>query len=131
VTARRTAGGDPSLTKETHVSITRKNFLLQLVGSGWVLTGCGGGGGDSAGPAPAAGSCAATIAANHGHVLTIAQADLASTVDKTYDIQGGADHTHTVTFTAAMLASLKAGNSVTATTTTAVGHDHTINERCV
>jgi hypothetical protein len=120
------------------MGMTRKAFLIQLAGGGWALASCGGGGYDpmvpAAAPAPtaaAAGSCTAAIAGNHGHVLTMAPADLDSTVDITYDIHGSADHTHSVTFTAAMLASLKAGNSVTATTSTTLAHNHGISERCV
>jgi hypothetical protein len=116
------------------VAITRKMFLIQLASGGWALAagGCGGGGDDAAVPAsaPAGAGCAATIAANHGHVLTIAAADLSSLVDKTYDIQGSADHTHSVTFTAAQLAQLKAGNPVSVTTTMTLGHDHVISELC-
>ena len=102
--------------------ISRKAFLIQAASGGWLLAtaGCGGGGGDSGSsrnpPAPPAGSgCAATISDNHGHVLAIAAADLDSTSDKTYDIQGSAGHTHSVTFTAAQLAQLKAGNTVSVT----------------
>jgi hypothetical protein len=110
------------------MDLTRKTFLIQLLGGGWVLTGCGGGGGDAV-VAMGAG-CGATIAGNHGHVLSIPAADLNSLVDMTYDILGTATHTHSVTFTAAMLASLKAGNSVSATTTTTNAHNHAISERC-
>jgi hypothetical protein len=110
------------------MGITRKAFVLRLVGGGWILSACGGGGSDP--PPPAATGCNATIAGNHGHTLAISAADLNSTVDITYDIHGSADHTHSVTFTAAMLASLKAGNSVNATTTTTLVHNHAISERC-
>ena len=114
--------------------ISRKAFLIQ-VASGWALAGCGGGGGDSgaapAAPAPPAGiACAATISDNHGHVLAIPAADLDSTTDKTYDIQGTAGHTHSVTFTAAQLAQLKAGTTVSVTTTMTLSHDHRIGEHC-
>jgi hypothetical protein len=114
--------------------ITRKAFLIQ-VASGWALAGCGGGGGDSSNPpapAPAPGSlaCTAAISDNHGHVLAIAAADLDSTTDKTYDIEGTAGHTHSVTFTAAQLAQLKAGTTVSVTTTMTLNHDHRIGEHC-
>ncbi len=111
------------------MAITRKVFLLQLASGGWLLSGCGGGGSDSAPTASGAG-CAAAIAGNHGHVLAIGAADLNSVVDITYDIHGSADHTHSVTFTAAQLALLKAGTSVNVTTTTTNAHNHAIGERC-
>jgi hypothetical protein len=63
-------------------------------------------------------------------VLAIPVADLSSTVDKTYDIQGSADHTHSVTFTAAQLAQLKAGTAVIVTSSTTLAHSHAINELC-
>ena len=117
--------------------ISRKTFLIQVASGGWLLatTGCGGGGGDSGtapapAPAPAGIACAATISDNHGHVLAVAAADLDSTTDKTYDIQGTAGHTHSVTFTAAQLAQLKAGNTVSVTTSMTLNHDHRIGERC-
>lgn len=116
------------------MSIDRKTFLLQLTSAGWLL-GCGGGGGYSGGsPAPATGSgsgCSATINGNHGHELTITAADLDSTTAMTFDIRGSADHTHSVTFTAAQLAQLKAGNTVDVTTTTTLAHEHAISEHCV
>ena len=111
------------------MAISRKAFLIQLVGGGWALASCGGGG-DGGSTTPPVGTCGATIALNHGHTLTIAQADLNSLMDISYDIHGTADHTHSVTFTAAMLASLKTGSSVNATTTTTNAHNHAITERC-
>lgn len=113
------------------MNVTRKTFLVQLLGGGWALAGCGGGGDAMvAVPAPQKGTCGATISGNHGHVLAVPTADLSSAVDVTYDIQGSADHSHTVTFTAAMLASLKAGNMVSAVSTTTLSHNHAINESC-
>jgi hypothetical protein len=117
------------------MSITRKAFLVQLVqvgGGGWLLAGCGGGGGDDppAPPPPPAGTCAATIAGNHGHALLIPTADLDSATAKTYDIQGAAAHTHSVSFSAAQLAQLKAGGTVNVTSSFTIDHDHAVGVRC-
>jgi hypothetical protein len=125
------------------VGITRKAFLVQLVGGGWVLAGCGGGGGygggSAAAPAPSTGAgCSATITGNHGHTLTIPVADLNSTVDMTYDIMGAADHAHSVTFSAMDLYNLKFGYTVAVTSTMSVAsamtptpaHSHAIGEHC-
>lgn len=121
------------------MAITRKVFLVQLLlpagGAGWVLAGCGGGGGGNDGggsPVPSSGQCSAVIAGNHGHVLVVPRADLDSTTDRSYDIQGSAVHTHMVTFTAAQLAMLKAGQSVAATSTpfSGDGHTHMVTESC-
>jgi hypothetical protein len=114
-------------------SVTRKAFLVQLVqgvGGSWMLAACGGGSSDMP-PAASGAGCSASIAGNHGHVLSIATADLDSAVDITYDIHGTANHTHSVTFTAAMLASLKAGNTVNVTSTTTLAHNHAISEHCM
>jgi hypothetical protein len=70
---------------------------------------------------------------SEGHAVGVvcgAAADLNSTVDIAYDIRGTADHTHSVTFTAAQLAQLKAGTMVTVTTTTTLTHNHVIGELC-
>jgi hypothetical protein len=52
------------------------------------------------------------ISGNHGHVLVVPLADLDSTVDKSYNIQGEADHSHVVTLTVAQLQEIKAKNTV-------------------
>lgn len=116
------------------MTITRKGFLSALGGGTVVLLlqGCGGGGGDDDDD-DAPGSCGATgsaIAGNHGHVLSIASADLDSTTNRTYDITGTANHPHSVTFTPAQLQSLKAGQSVMVTSTTNSAHDHVVTASC-
>lgn len=115
------------------MALTRKAFLVQLAGSGWILAGCGGGGSSSPPappPGPSASTCGASISDNHGHVLAMPLTDLDSPTDKTYDIQGSAGHTHSVTFSVAELAMLKTGQVVTKSTSVTLGHDHSIGERC-
>jgi hypothetical protein len=118
---------------EVAMAISRKAFLVQLLptaSAGWVLGGCGGGGGGDA--MPSSGQCSAAIAGNHGHALSVPRADLDSTTDRSYDIQGSAVHTHMVTFTAAQLAMLKAGQAVSVTSTpfSGDGHTHLVTESC-
>ena len=121
------------------MDIDRKAFLVYLGGGAATLltAACGGGGySDSSGPMGTANSCTATIADNHGHLLTIPAADLDSTTARTYDIQYTADHAHTVTFSAAQLAQLKAGTTVAVTSSTGASaafpsHTHDVSERCV
>jgi len=116
--------------------LTRKAFLVQLAGGGWILAGCGGGGSDAGGPAPAPGpgpanACSSSnITANHGHVLVIPRADLDSTTPMSYGIQGSALHNHSVTFSAAQLAQLKAGQAVTVTSSISDGHNHDVGGPC-
>ena len=117
------------------MSMTRKDFL-EIAGSSTVLLflqACGGGGSDSPAPAPQGQSCGSTgsaIAGNHGHALTIARADLDSTVNMTYDITGSAGHPHSVTFTPAQLQALKAGQNVQVTSTNNAAHDHVVTANC-
>ena len=117
--------------------ISRKKFLGATAGSTVLLLfGCGGGGSDDGGGnngggnAQSCGANATAIVGNHGHVLTIATADLDSATSKTYDITGTASHPHSVTFTPAQLQSLKAGQSVTVTSSTDASHDHTVTASC-
>lgn len=123
------------------MSLTRKRFL-QSLGSGTVVLlfqACGGGGGYGgvgAAPASTCGSSGAQISGNHGHSLTIARADLDSMTDKVYSIMGAAQHDHTVTLTSAQLTQLKAGQSVTVTSTVAnppvIGpHSHDVTVTCM
>ena len=133
----------------TAMSITRKRFLGSMAGGTVVLLfqACGGGssysGGTSTGggygnPMPTAGcgSSGALISGNHGHMLTVSTADLDSMIAKTYGIMGTALHDHTVTLTPAQLAQLKAGQSVTVTSTVtdAAGfgsHSHDVTVTCM
>ena len=117
--------------------VTRTQFLAQLASGGWAfaLGGCGGGGGDYNAPSPPppapAVTCNATlITGNHGHSLSIPIADLNSSVAMSYGIQGTADHSHQVSFSAAQLAQLRAGQTVTVTTSASAGHTHDLSEAC-
>lgn len=113
--------------------MTRKTFCGALAGSSVALLfqGCGGGGESPASaPAPGGAGCSDMIAANHGHTLVIATADLDSATDKVYDIQGGATHSHSVTLSVAQLRALKAGTTVNVTSSTALAHDHGVTILC-
>jgi hypothetical protein len=145
---------------EPTMQITRKEFLGRLLGgaAGMVgaamVVGCGnssntGGGGDPTAPDAAtpsdagssssdashATSCTlngtvSTIGANHGHVLMVSKADVAAGVDKTYDIHGTANHTHSVTVSAAMFTTLQSNTAVTTVSSTNSGHNHPITVMC-
>jgi hypothetical protein len=114
--------------------MTRKAFCARLTGASVVLLiqACGGGGDSPAATSvsPSGTGCTDTIAANHGHVLTIAATDLDSATDKVYDIQGSADHSHTVTLTVANLRALKAGTMVSLVTSTTLAHEHNVSIQC-
>ncbi|MFZ5550424.1 MAG: hypothetical protein ACOZJX_17140 [Pseudomonadota bacterium] len=112
------------------IKMTRKGFLGALGGGTVVLwlQACGGGGDDDNGGPVQCG--ANSITGNHGHALTIPEADLSSATDKVYSIQGSAGHDHTVTLTAAQLAMLRAGQSVDVTSSTGASHNHVVTARC-
>ena len=74
---------------------------------------------------------AVAIASNHGHVLTVSAADIAAGVQKVYDIQGTAGHTHSVTLTASDFALLATNVNVLETTTSTLSHTHDITVNCV
>ena len=115
------------------MSITRKDFCGGLAGGSvlLLLQACGGGGSSGGGGTIAAcGASGAAIAGNHGHVLTIAKADLDSLTDKTYSIAGSAGHDHSVTLTVAQLQQLKAGMGVIVTSTMTNAHSHAVTSSC-
>jgi len=115
------------------MDLSRKDFLKLtfafLGGAALVQSGCGdsSGGPDlSTPPNCNLNGTKSKIADNHPapHSLIVPKSDLASTTNKTYDIMGSADHTHSVTLTAANLASLAANTSVTVTSTSTLAHTH-------
>jgi hypothetical protein len=87
-------------------------------------------------PPPSGLACGATaISINHGHVLTIPASDTDSATFKTYDIEGGADHNHTVTLLPMQLQQIKAGTAVTVNSSigssaSAADHYHTVTVNC-
>ncbi|MBW2734165.1 MAG: hypothetical protein JRH20_17385 [Deltaproteobacteria bacterium] len=70
------------------------------------------------------------ISSNHGHALTVPAADVEAGVERTYSIQGAADHRHDVTLSAANFAQMRGGQSVTLSSTSASGHTHSVAVTC-
>ena len=97
--------------------LTRKLFLRQMGGGCMTLVLAGCGGGDGKGITPTSTCLNFAFSGNHGHALEIPDADLNSLTDKSYSIQGTASHDHPFTLTAANLARLKAGQTITVVTT--------------
>ena len=81
-------------------------------------------------PVVCANGTSATIAANHGHLLSIPRGDVVAGVAKTYSIQGTATHLHQVTVSAAQFATLKRGATVSTTSSNGAGHTHGVTLRC-
>jgi hypothetical protein len=84
--------------------------------------GTGGGGGGTA--------CGTTIGTNHGHQMTVSAADRTAAADKTYDIAGSADHSHTVELTAEDFTDLADGTILVLESSTDAGHSHEITIEC-
>ena len=83
--------------------------------------------------APPSGTCATTnavISGNHGHMAVVPGADVAAGIAKTYDIQGGSGHAHTITVTPAMFTMLKAGQMVVVASSTDAQHSHNVTIAC-
>ena len=117
------------------MKITRRQFLGTAVAATAVAA-CGGDDGKTdaaiAGRNCAVNGTSTTISSNHGHVIMVTSAQVNAGVDMTYDIMGSADHTHSVTITAANFATLQsnANGSVMVTTTSGGGHTHSVTVIC-
>lgn len=71
-----------------------------------------------------------SIGTNHGHTLTVSAADVSAGIEKTYDIQGGSPHAHSVTVTAEQFSSLQNNQQVSATSSNGGGHTHSVTISC-
>ena len=77
----------------------------------------------------------ATIETNHGHVLVVSKQDVMDAAEKSYDIQGTADHSHSVTISEDMFATLAGDHAVMTTSSTNNSatygtHSHAIMVAC-
>lgn len=70
------------------------------------------------------------IATNHGHALVVPLADVMAGAEATYDIQGTADHAHSVTLGADHFAMLQQGLQVTVASSLGGAHDHQVTIAC-
>jgi hypothetical protein len=134
--------------------LTRKQFLRSALGISvaalglQVLSACGGdssptpdaaGNGSGSGSGSGSDSVAdceqngtnSTIAGNHGHVLVVTAAEVTAGTDKTFNIQGAADHPHTVKITAAMFQMLQQNHAIMTVSSTDALHSHNIMVACV
>jgi hypothetical protein len=120
--------------------VDRRQFTLasaMAILSGVAITitsACGGGSSSPTAPStpaptptPAAsGDKSAVISSNHGHVGVITAAQLTAGNGISLDIKGSADHTHTVTLSAAEITSIAANQRVAKESTTDSAHSHTV-----
>ncbi len=102
--------------------------LLAISGATITISACGGSGSPAA---PSGGSSQVTdkvgvISANHGHSAVITAAQLTAGGDLSLNIRGASDHPHTLTLTAAQVASIAANQRVAKESSTDDGHSHTV-----
>ena len=107
----------------SHGRMDRRNFLKlsgTAVGAAGLLVvaGCEGGGGDD--------GKSGSISANHGHTVSITDAQLAAGIAVALLLTIGDGHTHTLSLSAAEVQSLAAGGSVSKTSSTDAGHSHLV-----
>jgi hypothetical protein len=131
---------EDAMKEET--TLDRREFTLAaamaaLSGVAITISACGGGGSSPSSPsAPAptpatGGGGAATdktgvIGSNHGHVAVIVAAQLTAGNALILDIQGQADHPHTVTLAAADITAIAGNQRVSKESSTDAAHSHNV-----
>lgn len=112
---------------------TARSLMAALGGVIVVVSGCGGGGtggggsptGASPMPAPTDG-VSGRISANHGHVATISNAQLAAGGMVSLDIRGQATHPHTVELSAEEVTRVAGGERVVTRSSNDDSHFHEV-----
>ena len=122
-------------------TLDRREFTLAaalaaLSGVVITISACGGGGSPPSAPStpaptppPAGGGTidkTGVVGSNHGHVAVITAAQLTAANVINLDIRGSSDHPHTVTLTAAEVASIAANTRVTKESSTDAAHSHSV-----
>lgn len=117
-----------------------ESLVALFSGVAITMSGCGGGGG---GASPAAPTAAATppptsaetdargrqgsITNNHGHEAVLTSAQFGAAGGAMLNIQGQADHPHTLELSEDELSAIQQGRRVSKSTTTAQGHTHDVS----
>lgn len=127
--------------KKAERGVTRREFTQAsinalFVGMGVSLSGCGGGGGggsystapSATGPATttppvSSGSREGTVSANHGHSAVVTAAQLQAGGAVSLNVQGTADHSHSLELGAAEVRDIAAGARVSKATNAAGTRD--------
>ncbi len=117
--------------------VTRREFTAATVMAmlaGVVVTitasGCGGGGSSPTSPGSVptveSGDKQGVISANHGHIAVIKSAQLTAGGAVTLQIQGTADHNHSVDFSTDDIHAIAGGTRISRDSSTNQGHNHTV-----
>ena len=108
---------------------------LALLGGGTLtVTGCGGGGTPGAPTSPSespasacsAGSLCGSVSGDPRHIAEISGAQLTAGGTLVLDIQGAAEHNHTVSLSADEVVAIRAGQRLQKSSSSALGHAHVI-----
>lgn len=109
---------------------TLASALALLSGVTITVTGCGGGGSSMKSPVSPQGGplpdVTGAISENHGHKAVILSVQITAGDAFTLNIQGQADHNHTVSITSANLSQIKNGNTVSQESSETTGHHHVV-----
>nr|WP_299381793.1 hypothetical protein [Allomuricauda sp.] len=76
------------------------------------------------------GANAIAISSNHGHTLIVSKEDIEAGEEKTYSIQGGSGHNHTVRLTTSHFESLRQNNQITVESSQNSLHRHDVTVAC-
>lgn len=76
------------------------------------------------------GANATAISSNHGHTLVVSKADIDAGTQKSYSIQGGSSHNHSITLTSANFNTLKTAKSISVESSRDSSHRHDVTVSC-
>lgn len=115
---------------------TAASVMALLSGVAITVSGCGGGydspaapsapSGPSNGSTSSSGDRAGVITANHGHTATVTAAQVTTANAVTLNIQGSANHPHTLELSAADVQAIGNGQRVSRISSSDQAHTHTV-----
>ena len=108
---------------------TRLSLLAMFSGVAITISGCGGGSAGPGAPTTPTDGKTGAISANHGHSVSITNAQLTAGGQLTLTLQGTVGtsaHIHTVDLAAAEVASIRDGARVSKASSTDDAHQHTV-----
>jgi len=134
-TRRRMQAGTHSMPEPARLVIDRREFsaaavMALLSGVAITVSGCGGGSSPS-GPSggmspPASGDRVGSISANHGHQAIVRAAQITAANAVNLDIQGSADHPHSLALSAEEVRAIGNGQRVSKGSSVNEAHSHTV-----
>lgn len=128
---KQSPGEQEAVLRVGRREFTAASIMALLSGVVITLSGCGGAASSSptapsGGTSSSPGDHVATISANHGHVAVVTSAQIMAGNAVQLDIQGQADHSHTVDLSAAEVGQVGGNQRVSKTSSTDQAHNHTV-----